>query len=143
MTRQLVDDWIQYHASDSSPNDRQNTAWDRVHTLVHDEPEIAWPLILKLVRLSPNDWVLASVAAGPLEDLLTKQDELFLDRVEAEAANNPRFCRCLTGVWGLSKSMQARLAIHLASVTNGYRPFSPCLPRRHHFTSKMDGKLAG
>ena len=45
-------------------------AWDAVDSLVHKQPEQAWILILKLVELSNDDGMLATVAAGPLEDLL-------------------------------------------------------------------------
>jgi hypothetical protein len=48
-------------------------AFEAVNRLVREQPESAWVLIQRLVELSPNDRALASVAAGPLEDLLCLQ----------------------------------------------------------------------
>lgn len=69
-------------------------------------------MILRLIELSPDDYVLANVAAGPLEDLLGLHAYGFIDRVENQARTNPRFRRCLSGVWGWSSipdDVQVRL----------------------------------
>ena len=39
------------------------------------------------------------LAAGPIEDLLAKHGADFIDRVEAEARNDPNFAKVLGGVW--------------------------------------------
>src|SRR5262245_7862582 len=83
--------WIAYHAwlavrprreaptadelrEDDAESDRHGFwAWEAVNALVRDEPEQAWSMILRLVELSPDDRILANVAAGPLEDLLVLQ----------------------------------------------------------------------
>ena len=59
-------------------------------------------MILRLIDLAPDDYVLASVAAGPLEDLLGLHPYAFIDRVEQRARSHQRFRRCLSGVWGYS-----------------------------------------
>jgi len=75
-------------------------AWEAVHALVCERPEEAWLLILRLVELSPDERMLATVAAGPLEDLLGLHSHAFIDRVEERARTDARFRRCLSGVWG-------------------------------------------
>lgn len=75
---------------------------EAVDLLVSTEPEKAWSMILRLVELSPEDYVLARVAAGPLESLLGLHSFAFIDRVEAQARKDPKFRRCLSGVWGWS-----------------------------------------
>ena len=75
-------------------------AWEAVQALVHERPEEAWLLVLRLVELSPDDRMLANVAAGPLEDLLGSHPYAFIDRVEQHARTDAKFRRCLSGVWG-------------------------------------------
>jgi hypothetical protein len=77
-------------------------AWEAVNTLVREQPEQGWLMILRLVELSPDDRTLASVAAGPLEDLLALHPRAFIDRVEHQSRTDARFRRCLSGVWGWS-----------------------------------------
>jgi hypothetical protein len=87
-------------------------AWEAVHALVREQPEQAWRMILRLVELSPDDRTLASVAAGPLEDLLGLHPYTFIDRVEDRSRSDARFRRCVSGVWGWSSipdDVQARM----------------------------------
>lgn len=77
-------------------------AHEAVDLLVRTEPEKAWSMILRLIELSPDDYVLARVAASPLEDLLGLHAYAFIDRVETQARKDPKFRRCLSGVWGWS-----------------------------------------
>jgi hypothetical protein len=56
--------------------------------------------ILELIAEAPdNDRVLRDIAAGPLEGFLGRFDAEVIDRVEAEAARDPRSRRVLSGVW--------------------------------------------
>jgi hypothetical protein len=47
----------------------------------HFAPEEAWTIITRLVELSPDDRILANVAAGPLEDVLGLHPQAFVDRI--------------------------------------------------------------
>lgn len=60
--------------------------------------EFQWELLLELIEHAPTDNALSFIAEGPLEDLLGTHDVELIDRVEAEAAVNPRFARALTRV---------------------------------------------
>ena len=117
---EIVVTWIAYHLwsatrperSSPTPEERREEdaeadrhgfwAWEAVNALVREQPERAWSMILRLVELSPDDRVLANVAAGPLEDLLKFQPYAFIDRVENRARTDAKFRRCLSGVWGWS-----------------------------------------
>ncbi len=113
--------WISYHlwsATRPRPEHRRTLAefreddleadrhgfWacEAVNALVREQPEEAWSMILRLVQLSPDDWVLSNVAAGPLEDLLVGQPYAFIDRIEDQARKDAKFRRCPSGVWGWS-----------------------------------------
>ena len=80
-----------------------------LNILAHDDPELAWNVILEIVDiLDEKDLVsgegdaqkLASnLAAGPLESLLTQHGEVFIDRLEQKAKADSRFGLVLGGVW--------------------------------------------
>jgi hypothetical protein len=87
----LVEAYIR--ANDVTGDDSFSWANDELRGLVWQEPERAWPVILSIVERNPANWVLASLGAGPLEDLLQAHGPLFIDRVEQEARRNERFRR--------------------------------------------------
>jgi len=112
----LVGDWIRYQLEKRQGSDARFAAWEQVDAIVHDDPEQGWALTLALVEAAPDDEVLANVAAGPLEDLLSRSFDILIGRVEARAQRDPRFCRCLTAVWGLPPALQAQLAKYTSTV---------------------------
>jgi len=111
----VVRTWIEYHLwlkaqdskrlGDGDPEvgaEADANGWWAYETVaysVHHNPEEAWPIILRLVELAPDE-VLGQIAAGPLEDLLACHPYQVVDRVEAQARTDRRFRRCLSGVWG-------------------------------------------
>lgn len=96
-------------------------AREAVNALVRERPEEAWSMILRLIELSPDDRVLADVAAGPLEDLLGLQPYAFIDRVVNQARHDAKFRRCLSGVWGWS-SIPEDVQIRMRSTWEGEDP---------------------
>ena len=46
-------------------------AWTVFQELVDHQPEVAWPMLLELIRLAPDEH-LDSIAAGPLEDFIAR-----------------------------------------------------------------------
>ena len=93
-------------------------AWEMITDLVFENLEEAWLVILELIRRAPTDRVLASIAAGPLEDLIRNYKEEVIDRVEVEARRDPKFRRCLTGVWygsDLSESIRNKIEKYTSS----------------------------
>jgi hypothetical protein len=71
----LVEDWIRYCVERRKSTDPLFAAWDKVHEIVHDDPETGWTITLALIEAAPHDRVLANVAAGPLEDLLCRSPD--------------------------------------------------------------------
>ena len=118
MPNPLVGDWIQYHADGSKPSDPRFSAWVEVDDLVRRDSEAGWTLILELVDAARDDRLLADVAAGPLEDLLKREPERYIDRVELQARRDPKFRRCLTGVWGLPASIRERVVKYTSTVAD-------------------------
>ena len=58
-----------------------------------------WDLILHLLRQAPNDWVLCSIGAGPLEDLLNADPRRVVELIEDEAPRNLRLRKALAHTW--------------------------------------------
>jgi len=61
--------------------------------------ESLWILILAVLAKDTSDEVLQLLSAGPLEDLLAKHGNAFIERIELEARQNPQFRDLLGGVW--------------------------------------------
>lgn len=61
--------------------------------LILADPPRAWPLLLKLVDAVPDD-LLCFVGAGPMESFVYHHGDAFIDRIEAQAARDPRFRDC-------------------------------------------------
>jgi hypothetical protein len=118
MPNPLVDDWIGYHLDGGSESDPRYAALVGVDELLRRDSETGWMLTLESIVAAPDDRILANVAAGPLEDLLTREPERFIDRVEVQARRNPRFRRCLTGVWGLPASVRDRVVKYTSTIAD-------------------------
>ncbi|HTU67516.1 MAG TPA: hypothetical protein VMF52_16320 [Steroidobacteraceae bacterium] len=79
-----------------------NDAAEVLSELARTEPETAWEAIfqiLSLVEAKPENPLFQSLAAGPLEDLLSEHGRSIIDRVELEARRSPSFNLLLGGVW--------------------------------------------
>jgi hypothetical protein len=70
-----------------------------MYDAVHDAPEIAWLAILRILQQDLTDEQRSILAAGPLETLVGMHGSQFIERIELEAKQNPRFNRLLGGVW--------------------------------------------
>jgi hypothetical protein len=62
------------------------------------KPEQQWQFILAALAHA-SDAELGHIAAGPMEHLLGKHGEKYIEEIERRAASDPRFARMLSGVW--------------------------------------------
>jgi hypothetical protein len=64
-----------------------------------------------MLETDRSDATMASLAAGPLEYLLTVHGEHVIDQLEARAREDTDFRRLLVGIWkhGIPKSIRARI----------------------------------
>jgi hypothetical protein len=88
----IIREFIEYGEAE---NPEWGWASDRMYSILDGAPEIAWEIIVELVHRAPSDGSLSFFAAGPLEDLLSKDGPDFIDRVEERAAVNERFRRAV------------------------------------------------
>jgi hypothetical protein len=95
---ELAIEWRKSTGGDAS------SGWSRLDDAAREEPEGAFAAILRAVEFELTPEQLSVLAAGPLEVLLSEHGPDFIERVEAEAAQNARFNYLLGGVWRLSMS---------------------------------------
>jgi hypothetical protein len=77
-------------------------------------PEIAWPIILRLVAEAPDDETLGMIGAAPLENLLWFHGPTFVDRIEAQARADPRFAHAVRLVSGWKEPIDNTVSERLA-----------------------------
>jgi ABC-type nitrate/sulfonate/bicarbonate transport system substrate-binding protein len=81
--------------------DTAATEWasSKVIDLALEHPEELWDFILEVLKRDPPDEVIEVLAAGPLEDYIAKLGDSVIERVEQQAASDPKFRSLLGGVW--------------------------------------------
>lgn len=62
-------------------------------------PEQQWKFILATVTHASDEETLGHIAAGPVEHLLGKHGEGYIDKVEQRAETDPLLARMMLGVW--------------------------------------------
>jgi hypothetical protein len=96
----LAAEWIKYwSAPKGSPERERYAGATDLYDLEKKEPETLWLLILEIHHQDHSVAIQQVLSAGPIEDLLAKHGEVFIDRVEAEARRDPKFAEVLGGVW--------------------------------------------
>jgi len=95
LARIVLDDYLTQSAGWAGDN---HWTWLVLEELIENRPDVAWPLLLEIVRRAPDD-ALDLIAAGPLEDYIAQHGHRVIATVEAEAAVNPRLRRALAGMW--------------------------------------------
>ena len=97
----LVSGWIDFHKAEQNSVEYEESFWSfmLMEDLVEDFPYDALEVILLIVDRDQSDSTMGSVAAGPIEDLLTKHGPKVIDRIEREARRNKHFNHALGGVW--------------------------------------------
>lgn len=98
----LIQTWIAHHkelVNTGEINDGTFWVYEKLDELCWKSPDMAWTLILEILKTDQSHAVVANLAAGPVEDLLAQHGLEFIDKVEAQAKNDPLFKHLLGGVW--------------------------------------------
>ena len=107
--------WIRiYHAKENSKERDENFwAFNALSKFCDTDPEKCFEVIEIIRGLDHSNDVLANLAAGPLEDLLAKHGEQFIDRFEKFAKSDVQLRRLLGAVWqnDISDSIWKRLQL--------------------------------
>jgi len=96
-----VNAYIQAGESDETIHENHPLFWaiERFVDFPDEAPEECWSAILEVLGQEPSQKVISVLAAGPLEDLIELHGPEYIERIESEAKNNPRFRYLLGGVW--------------------------------------------
>jgi hypothetical protein len=89
----IAAEWI---AKTSLPEGQR---WSRLDEAPYHDPELTWRGVLGVLQHELTAEQFALLAAGPLETLLSRYGCDYIERVEREAAQNPKFNYLLGGVW--------------------------------------------
>jgi hypothetical protein len=98
----LVDAWIRYRHAPIDSEEQSETFWaiEEEHDLFFDDKsEELWRLILKIHERDHSMAIQQVLSAGPVENLLSKFGDRYIERVEDKARRDPAFARLLGGVW--------------------------------------------
>ena len=100
---QIAADWVK--ASTAETGDIA------LFDLVRDKPDVAWLVVLEILKQPLTPEQTADLAAGPLEDQLVHHGPAFVDRVEETARADAKFKHLLNGVWNgrMPKPIRRRL----------------------------------
>jgi hypothetical protein len=90
-SEKLLASWFAYKQTD--------WASAAVYDLTYHDPNRLWTIIKALVAAAPDENALSYIGAGPLEDLLSKYGERFIELIEQQAAVDAKFRFCLAGAW--------------------------------------------
>jgi|GEM_PF-3409772 len=88
----IVREYIEYGESEVP---EWGWASARMFNILEGAPELAWELIVDMINRAPSDNALGFIAAGPLEDLLSKDGATFIELVEHRARQDEKFKRAL------------------------------------------------
>lgn len=107
--------WLRHSLRGS---ERDFWAWHRLELVAATLPELAWPVVLELVAQAPGHHM-RYVGAGPLEGIVQADPAGFVDRIEAAAADNPRFREALGAVWIDPRSCDPSVVARLLAASGG------------------------
>jgi hypothetical protein len=123
-TEVLIRAYLEDLLSGAEINDATNWAWEAMTFLIFNEPEMAWPIIVEIVRRSLDPMQLVCMGTGALETLLDTYPEQFVDRVETIAASDEKFRKVLA-YSNLSTIDDARLRSRFTSAAGRSEPAVP------------------
>jgi len=87
------------HGNDSPESNALFWAYEALDEACSEHPKRALEVIGLISKLTIDDYILANLAAGPLEDLIVGNEEKIIDDIEVLAKKDLHFRRIIGGVW--------------------------------------------
>jgi hypothetical protein len=93
--------WIEYQSLPHDSVESKKLEWAMLEErdLLYKNPKECFNFILEVLRQTDDEWVLANLAAGPLESLLAHNPYDAIEWVAEESFRNPKLKKILCGVW--------------------------------------------
>jgi len=104
----LVEAWVKATNAEEGSSIHEDTAWASIKVISFTlgetgGPDLLWRFVLATYqRKDLSDLTFGTLAAVPLEDLLSKFGAAYIDRIEELARKDPKFNHLLGGVWQLT-----------------------------------------
>jgi hypothetical protein len=98
----LADAWIRFYHAPRNSKAQEETAWattEELDLLFDGKSEELWQVILKIHERDQSIAIRQVLSAGPIENLLSRFGELYIERIEEKARQDPAFAKVLGGVW--------------------------------------------
>ena len=92
----LIVEWIKLA---ESADQERFWAYETLADLIHEEPTLAWTIILELVHRAPPGPAFGLASAGPLEDLIAFLGQEVIDLIEQQVQGDEGLGMALSGVW--------------------------------------------
>lgn len=90
------------HGSGSPEAESMFWAFDKIVDITEEKPLDVLEVIKEVLKITDDERILVSLAAGPLEDILVKHGREVIDEVILLVKTDPNFKDLLLGVWGNS-----------------------------------------
>ncbi len=99
--KKLIDSWfkLQYSEVKSLEKDENFWAYEVLDRLCEDEPERCLHIIENMCSSTDDEFLLANIAAGPLEDLLVRCGDLIISKLEDVVEGNEKMKKIIPLVW--------------------------------------------
>ena len=111
--RNVASAWVrlQYAERNSPEFDSLFWAHMQLDEILDSDAERCWAIINEIRQIDGSDFLLSNLAAGPLEDLLARSGDTFIERIEELAQKDEKFSRLLAGLWknSISDEIWARI----------------------------------
>jgi hypothetical protein len=97
---ELIAAWIRHEQKEHTAKDDPDLgAVEQLDEIIEADPQRAYTLVDRIAQQSDDKNVLASLGAGPIEDLLCQHGEAFIDRILERARSDPRWRFAFGCVW--------------------------------------------
>ncbi len=117
--RILVETWKNFCSSKEKPGEEHRSFWayEALDRLCDEEPERGLAITIAICDSTEDEFVLANVAAGPLEDLLARHGNRVVDQLESWARQEIKHRRVLASVW--KNSIDDKIWERVSKMTQG------------------------
>jgi len=97
----LIESWIELQKSNRRDleNDENFWAYEEINSLTKTFPLYVLDFIEAACKVTNDDKILASLAAGPLEDLLVKNGNVVITEIERRFIKDAKLKKVLASVW--------------------------------------------
>jgi hypothetical protein len=99
--KELIDSWVALQYASPGSSDHEKNFWShmRLDDLIDDDPNKALYIILYIIENNESEFVIANLAAGPLESLLMRHGELLIHDLKKYVKSNNKLKDALKLVW--------------------------------------------